>query len=335
MKVSVIVPVYNTEGYLAQCLESLLKQTLQEIEIICVDNGSTDASLEILRRTESIHANVTVLVHVEGKQGAARNAGMKIAQGDYIGFVDSDDFVEPEMFEKMVAKASLSDAEIAICNIRLFFQDDNAGRTHLPEDWFVEEAFHIKSRKVFFRNLTICNKLFKRSFLEDSNIIFPEEYFHEDQVFVVQAYTKATKMVGLSEPYYQYRKQRLGSVSSLGGESASDIFSVMKTLSLYFDELGDDDYDLLFSELVISRYIQLIGSWQRKAYFEEMKRQLPKLPLEFEPEILVRSEIRTYRSILKHSYVSFMLVFFVRSLGRKFISYDLIGTPYFWIKERL
>ena len=100
-KVSVIIPIYNVETYLPQCLDSIINQTLKEIEIICVDDGSTDKSLDILKEYAKKDKRVAIITQKNLHAGVARNAGLSQAKGEYISFLDSDDFCEPEMFEKM------------------------------------------------------------------------------------------------------------------------------------------------------------------------------------------------------------------------------------------
>ena len=120
VKVSVIIPIYNTEKYLKKCLNSLIHQTLSDIEIICVNDGSTDKSIDILRNFASQDHRIKIIEQENKKQGAARNAGMKIAQGEYIGFVDSDDWVDLDYFEKLYISAIKHKADISLgTNVRI------------------------------------------------------------------------------------------------------------------------------------------------------------------------------------------------------------------------
>ena len=116
-KVSVIVPVYNVEKYLSDCLDSLIKQTLKDIEIICVDDGSTDNSHKILLEYARKDDRILVLQQENSKQGTARNKGLEIAKGEYIGFVDSDDWVDEDFYEKLYIAAIEKDSDIATSSI--------------------------------------------------------------------------------------------------------------------------------------------------------------------------------------------------------------------------
>lgn len=122
VKVSVIVPVFNAEKFLAQCLDSLVSQTLVELEVICVNDGSTDSSWGILKRYASAFENIRIINQSNQGQGAARNSGVAVARGQYIGFVDSDDYIAPEMYEKLYHYCTTENAEIVVC--KSFMVDD-------------------------------------------------------------------------------------------------------------------------------------------------------------------------------------------------------------------
>lgn len=121
--ISVIVPVYNVENYMRQCIDSLLKQTLPNIEIILVDDGATDKSPEICDEYAKEHSNIRVIHKLNGGLGSARNEGMKIARGKYIGFVDSDDYVSKKMYETLWNLAETNDADCAYCEFARFWND--------------------------------------------------------------------------------------------------------------------------------------------------------------------------------------------------------------------
>lgn len=338
-KISVIIPVYNTEPYIKQCLDSVLGQTVKELEIICIDNGSTDNSYVILKEYEDMHSNITVLQHSDGHQGAARNAGLKIARGEYIGFVDSDDFIAEEMFEEMYNNACLNDIDIVICNINLFFQKNNTMLQFLPSEWFAKKVFKVSQNRIFFRNLTICNKLFKRSFLEENKIAFPEEFYHEDQVFVVKAYTLANKIVALQQPFYFYRKQRDGSVSQHKGKNTFDIFQIMKLLDDYFKEKKlHNDFGQILSEIRISRYIQLFHTVEhkyKKEFFMKSQRELLEIDVPLQPIISSRSEYKDFKLIRNNTFWVCMFIFFLRNIYGKIIYIPILGPVCNSMKNQL
>ena len=118
--VSVLIPVYNVEKYLSRCLDSLINQTLTDIEIICVNDGSTDDSLKILRQYQEKDNRIVIVDKKNGGLPSARNAGLDRARGQYVGFVDSDDYVEPSMFETLYKTAKKKNSEVVICGAQIF-----------------------------------------------------------------------------------------------------------------------------------------------------------------------------------------------------------------------
>ena len=124
-KVSVIIPVYNTEEYLRECLDSVVNQTLKDIEIICIDDGSTDSSLDILKEYAKKDNRITVLKQKNQSSGIARNAGLSIAQGKYLSFLDSDDLFELELLESLYKKIISTKSDIAICDADKFDSEGN------------------------------------------------------------------------------------------------------------------------------------------------------------------------------------------------------------------
>ena len=132
-KVSIIIPVFNAEKYLEKCLDSLVNQTLEDIEIICIDDGSTDNSLEILKTYEQKDKRIKVLQQTNKKQGAARNYGIREAIGEYIGFVDSDDWAELDMFEKLYNKAISTDSDITMCKVIDYNENT---KTYSKSNWY-------------------------------------------------------------------------------------------------------------------------------------------------------------------------------------------------------
>ncbi len=128
IKVSIIVPVYNVEKYLQSCMDSLVNQTLEDIEIICVNDGSTDNSLEILESYAKKDSRIKVFTIENSGNSIARNYGIKIAKGKYVGFVDSDDYINETMFEKLYNSCEQNDLDLAICKISLF--DDKTGEVN-------------------------------------------------------------------------------------------------------------------------------------------------------------------------------------------------------------
>lgn len=182
--VSVVIPVYNVEKYLRQCLDSVLSQTLHEIEIICVNDGSPDNSLSILREYENKDERVQIIDFPKNRgPAAARNAGLATAKSPYVAFLDSDDWVEPEMYEKLYAAVtSHPDISVAYCDYKSVKDDSGVHRVSYPE-W--PAGKHLPSVLLRENFIQIWCCLFKRDLLTEHDIRFPEGCWFEDLLSVV------------------------------------------------------------------------------------------------------------------------------------------------------
>ncbi len=216
IKVSVVIPVYNTALYLEQCLDSLINQTLQDIEIICINDGSTDESLSILDRYKNQDKRIRVFNQENKGQSAARNLGINRAQGEYIGFLDSDDFAKPEMFEKLYGNAKSNDSDITMCSIEVFNEKTQQTTEHDPylsldifNKSFENRVFsHYDCSDFLFRIcVTPWNKIFKRELIDKNKISFIEGVNFEDNVFCLETLLRAGKITIIKEPLVVYRKE--------------------------------------------------------------------------------------------------------------------------------
>ena len=184
--VSIIVPVHNTADYLHKCIESLRSQTLQQIEIILVDNLSVDGSSEICDEYAKIDKRIKVLHLSIAGLSIARNAGMRIASAPYIGFVDSDDYVEPAMFEKMLDAMVQSDAEIAYCNFLLEYEfKPNESPYRNSGDIVIRDPKNVLQDMMMEKvSCSACTKLYKSGFL--TSLQFPEGKNYEDRLVMYE-----------------------------------------------------------------------------------------------------------------------------------------------------
>lgn len=212
VKVSVIIPVYNAEKHLEQCLNSVICQTLKETEIICVDDGSGDGSAEILKKYSSEDKRIRVITQENGGAGNARNNGMKNATGEYLAFLDSDDWFELTALEKLYTQAVRCDADICVCGRTDHLESCGksisyqvlSSRNSYPE----EQPFSIESNPdgiLTFTNGVIWNKLFRRAFLEDNRLTFLETHRAEDFPFVTIALCLAKRIAVINEALINYR----------------------------------------------------------------------------------------------------------------------------------
>lgn len=210
--ISIIIPVFNVEKYLTQCLMSVAKQTYSNIEIICIDDGSTDRSGIICDEFAKEDSRFRVIHQKNAGAGAARNAGLKMAQGEYIGFVDSDDYVDQIFYETLWKQLREQQAQIACCDTVQVYRN----RIDRPESG---KKIKVYSNTDFFklaaehwRYYIMVNKLFCRQIIE--NIYFPEGQIIDDGFFTYELIARATKIVWCPQALYYYR-QRSSSVMNL------------------------------------------------------------------------------------------------------------------------
>ena len=205
--VSVIIPVYNTEKYISACLDSILSQSKVSIEIIIIDDGSTDSSASICDKYAQKYDNIKTL-HIENSGPAtAKNKGIKLAQGNYIALTDSDDRMEPLMLHKMVNAGTRHNADIICCNYKQIDEKGNISHLNSTNKQYVlnheEGLIHFFSKdKIYSQCWT---KLYKRQMLNDNNIINdPGLRTDEDFIFNIRAFVHAKTTVIVDEPLYEY-----------------------------------------------------------------------------------------------------------------------------------
>lgn len=250
IRVSIIMPVYNVARYLRQCLDSVVTQTLQDIEIIAVNDGSTDDCLNILEEYQNQYPQLMKVYSTENRGVShARNYGMEKAVGEYIQFVDSDDFIENDMCEKLYNKAIKDQNDLVICGRYNVFENEQTGQMKkeamgtdlinlnfvLPENRY--ELAHILPFP--------WDKLFKRELLQGMK--FPENMRFEDLVFVYQVVCKAKYIGVVEEQLYNYRKTTQGGFLNTFSKQTLDI---IKAFELVFDYMEENRYmDLYHDEL--------------------------------------------------------------------------------------
>ena len=221
-KISIIIPVYNTEQYLDKCLNSLVNQTLKEIEIIFVDDGSSDNSYKIICDYAQKDNRIKVLKQKHALQGAARNAGMRVATGEYIGFVDSDDWINLDYFEKLYKTAKKYDSDIALAtNIRIG-NGKTKKRLNIKEEKFVtslQDKIDIGNQA---KNPCPTNKIYRRTMLESNNIAWKEGCYCEDKLFTIQAIYYANGIVSVPDVNYYYFRNPKSTVNTKSRKLTKD-----------------------------------------------------------------------------------------------------------------
>lgn len=214
--ISIIVPVYRVEKYLKKCVDSLINQTYTNIEIILVDDGSPDACAVMCDEFEKNDIRIKVIHKVNGGLSDARNAGLEIAKGDYIAFVDSDDFVAPNMYEVLLSAAECYGADIAICN---YVRISDAGKIESMGEYAIDDRY---TRYEFIHELiqpyggyfvVVWNKLYKRCIFD--HLTFPVGKQHEDEFVLHYIIDRCSVIASVKNALYYYT-QRDESIMSKG-----------------------------------------------------------------------------------------------------------------------
>lgn len=229
IKVSVLTPVYNSEQFLPQCLESLCSQTLEDVEFICVNDGSTDNSLQILESFASTDKRIRLIDKPNTGYGDSMNRALESAKGEYIGIVESDDYAEPSMFEDLYKIATSSNSDIAGSN-RFLFNDEHDTFDEVMKGLPYNEILcPLSLQEVFKPAPCIWAKIYNRQFLEDNNIKFletPGSAF-QDTGFVYKSMIASKRMVLTKSAYLHYRTDN----SEKSVKSSSNALAIFKEFS--------------------------------------------------------------------------------------------------------
>lgn len=233
MDVSIIVPIYNVEKYLKECLDSLLDQTLEVIEVLLINDGTTDSSGIIAKEYADKYPNLfTYLEKPNGGLSDARNFGMSFAKGEYIAFVDSDDYIAPTMFEKLYNVAKTTSADIVECEFECVFEETGK---HLPIKF---HAYKNKQDCLMVDYPNAWNKIYRKEWLDSLSVEFPKGLWHEDIEFFFKVLPFANMVpVTVHEPLYYYR-QRSGSIMSKPDRRILDLHKIYANIIAYYKDKG-------------------------------------------------------------------------------------------------
>jgi len=272
-KVSVIVPIYNVEAYLPKCLESLQQQTLQELEIILVDDGSTDNSSQIAKEFQMAHAEKVHYFRTENKgQSHARNFGMEKAKGDYVAFVDSDDYVEKDMFQVLVEKLATYPYDIVACDAVIEYPTTQKKARAGIETSKIHMT--IEDRKQLIQTMypVVWNKIYKKEWLQTVPM-FKEGVWYEDVLFLYEMLPHLTSIGVVEKALYHYI-QRPKSVTYTYSEKLYDVFIIWDVLLAYYKEIGlYETYSPIleyeYVRYVYATFIKRLAKSKDKAVFEK------------------------------------------------------------------
>lgn len=255
---SVIIPLYNTKEFISDCIDSVLNQKLKNLEIIVVDDGSTDGSLDVARMYSENFSNIKVFTQERKRQGAARNLGLKQARGEYVAFLDSDDLVPSDAYSSMVdtARDSSSDMVIGILQsfkgLRTWF----GLAVHRDEFVRVIEKTSISEMPTLLSNTSACNCIIKRSLIVENGLFFPEKSSGEDLGFIVRAYLVSKAITVLPKVVYKYRAREGSRTARIDPSFFQDRVSTVLDLEKYFFDKGVANLYLFLLKLEVEKLVR-------------------------------------------------------------------------------
>ncbi len=318
-KVSIIIPFHNVENYILECLNSVISQTLKDIEIICIDDGSDDKSRQIVEQIKSNDERIILLSTPKAMgQSHARNLGLEVATGEYIGFVDSDDVIEKDMFEKMYNLALSVDSDITMCLANLL---DDKTKEVSTNDYYSLRSFEKYSSSCFDAEIAkneilnypavIWNKIYKREFLKSIGAKFSEGYIYEDLPFCYETFVKANKVNILWEYLYNYRQNRTSSTMQNADKKVYDripmvakTYEIFKGLS-YFKEMNGVFVGWIVDD-IFHRYTLLEKQYYEN-YYTDMKKLFESFVLDEKDKVVMEGCYchDEFFTILENDYFGF------------------------------
>jgi len=303
--VSVIVPIYNSERFLSKSLDCIVNQTLRDIEIICVDDGSTDGSLAILNEYAAKDNRIKIITQKNKNAGAARNAGLGIATGKYLSFLDSDDLFELAMLETAYKEAEAQSAEIVIYNSDIF--DNKSGRK-LPSNWLVNvkalpQHGVFGSEEIIDRIFTsfhpvVWNRLYNAKFVKSNELLFQEIERANDALFSTISLILARRVRWIDNTLLHYRVGSSTQITSSGYIGKKDYFPILTVMNAILDKIEImDNFDLMLNDFVkfsTTKLLPVFKDINQKNYFNVFyllkEKWLTRLPNEvFKEQIFTNS----------------------------------------------
>lgn len=323
-KISVIIPVYNSEKYLPKCLDSLINQTFKDIEIICVDDCSTDNSLEIIKNYALKDNRIKVLHNEKNiNVGPSRNRGLEIASGKYIHLVDSDDWLELETYETLMQEDG---ADVLYFYIRQISNIDGK-----PKKWSHLDKNHphcvcnLKSNPEILDNWVrySVNKLCLKSFLDENNIKYNDYPCFEDHEFSLKVLLYANSIRFIDKVFYNYRVDNSSSITGKFHKYKEFAYKSYKTAECLFQPYSKD----LKNKLIVhefGKYFQILNSiyLMNAMSYMEFREELKRIDTNgYDEDVLNSKMFVQYREILSEPECSFRFKMFLRNFTRKYIPF--------------
>ncbi len=290
VKLSIIIPVYNVESYISQCLESILSQSFKEFEIICVNDGSSDNSIEVLQKFKEKDDRIIIIDKKNEGSGVARNVGLSIAEGKYIYFVDGDDWIEKNALEKMVSKADELKTDILIFGGLSYYNNRGKNGGYSTDKFpkkYLDKVFSSKDIKkdIFKFPSTVWTKLYRLDFLIKNNIKFQDIKAGQDQLPFFHSMIKAERIALLPENLYCYRKNRKGAVTAAKKKkNFSPVYVFYGIEDMLKSENLFEEYKNIFVNKYLSKATSWLGKFQddlKSEYYSEYMKLLEHVKKEY------------------------------------------------------
>ncbi|WP_208558910.1 glycosyltransferase family 2 protein [Marinilactibacillus kalidii] len=298
--VSVIIPTYNVERYIEECMDTVLAQTYESLEVIVIDDGSTDATPYLLKQYEK---NVSLTLNKQNKgQGAIRNQGIEQATGDYLLFVDSDDWIEKNTIETLVFKAQQTEADLVRFNGQSFF--DGAEQYEKSVDYnfssVLEEHVVYEGETLLDKNLKAysaspCLYMVKKALLDAKHIRFPEGVLHEDEYFTTKVFISSKTMIYVDKIFY-HRRYRVASTmtESTPHHKIKSFESYLEIFRLLETDYQSDRYTSIQKVFLKRQMLSIYNGLQQSQVEPMMKRRLKTIN-----SITIKDKMRIKLSILR------------------------------------
>lgn len=271
IKVSVIVPTYNEEKHIKACLDSIIENDLKEIEIIVINDGSTDSTKEILEKYKNKYDIIKVIEKENEGQGSARNIGIDLAKGEFLTFVDADDEIHNNMLSKMYEKLQKEQADICVCDYFEINKDNKVVKKAIPQK--TEDI-----KKDYIVSIAgPCNKLIRTEILKKNSLYFPKTGIYEDIAMVPLIATYTNKIVYLEEPlYYYYIRQGSTMRQTKFNEKLLSIYNVLDILEKGFKQTGALEQYKEELEFIYIKHLLYAGNGRFLEY-KEGKQEVKKI----------------------------------------------------------
>lgn len=268
MKFSIVVPVYNVEDYLEQCLESLQAQDFQDFEAVCVNDGSTDNSRRILAEWEERFPQMKVIDRENGGLSAARNTGLKASTGEYVVFVDSDDWVEPTMLSRLADETNGEDMVCFACQ-RTDNEKFDVMKREQGNGWDYFNRHALEHREVAF--VCVWQRCYRRQFLLDNDLWFREGILHEDNQFTPRVCLKAQNIKVIPDVLYNYRIRPGSIMTTRGLRSKESLVLIANELSALFEKENDIEKTVIYQALTQCYQMSFLdNSREDNAHLQQM-----------------------------------------------------------------